>query len=68
MKKVAGGNDVLTVGDEMVSPGCPEESHGAAESFKLIARRNVAKMGRRRDRLRQIDRAEGKWLGHLAPP
>ena len=65
-EKVASGIDVLTVGDEMVSPGCPEGSTGAAESFELIARRNVAKMGRRRDRLRQIDRAEGKWLGHFA--
>ncbi len=32
-EKVTSDIDVLTVGDEMVSPGCPERSNGAAESF-----------------------------------
>ncbi len=43
-ENVSRGIDLLTVNDEMVSPGCPEGSNGAAESFELIARRNVAKM------------------------
>jgi hypothetical protein len=32
-EKVMSDIDVLTVGDEMVSPSCPERSNGAAESF-----------------------------------